>query len=163
MGSVSSTFSEKVRLGSYRPPSGLAAAMTEQRACRGGAGAEGLRGTQAHGVGRELMIAHATRHTQHATQIAGRKAQRAKHSVQSTASKAQRAKHSEQSAASKAQRAKHGLAAAVPQQRACSCVTMPALEMEMDCCSMACMGVCVCGVCGGGGVGCVCVGGGGGG
>lgn len=31
-----------------------------------------------------------------------------------------------------------GLAAAMTEQRACSCVTMPALEMEMDCCSMAC-------------------------
>jgi hypothetical protein len=30
-----------------------------------------------------------------------------------------------------------GLAAAMTLQRACSCVTMPALLMEMDCCSMA--------------------------
>jgi hypothetical protein len=34
MGSVSSTFSEKVFDASYRPPTGLAAAMTEHRAWR---------------------------------------------------------------------------------------------------------------------------------
>lgn len=35
MGSVSSTFSLNVLLASYRPPMGLAAAITEQRACGG--------------------------------------------------------------------------------------------------------------------------------
>ncbi len=35
-----------------------------------------------------------------------------------------------------------GLAAAMTEQRACRLVTMPALEMEMLCCSIACIHTC---------------------
>lgn len=114
MGSVSSTFSEKVLEESYRPPVGLAAAITEQRACRGwvwpaaNGGGEGQQQTRQH-----PGAAGAAAVGQHPWQ-------------RCSGSKRRRTSGSAAAAA----------AAAKP---TCSDVTMPALEMEMDCCSIACM------------------------